>query len=207
MSTVITPVGFLFFPNLFDPRPPAQGQDPRFSCILLFDDEATKSTAYQNLRAAVQAAAADKFGAAKAADAAFMRSLRLPFRQASEKEYDGFDQGTVWISAWTKGDGTPPGVVDLKGQAIKVPGDVFSGQLARATVRAWGYDTSGNKGISFGLEHVQIVKQDMPRFDGRQSADKAFAGAAIDPAEMARLGIDPNAADTSTNAAAGGMPW
>ena len=36
------------------------------------------------------------------------------------------------------------------------------------------YDKAGNKGVSFGLNHVQIIKADMPRIDGRISVDKAF---------------------------------
>lgn len=200
MSTVTTPVGILCFPSIFEPREPAPGMDKRHSLILLFDDLALQTAAYQNLRAAVQEAAADKWGAAKAQDANFMRSLRLPFRNAAEKDYAGFEKGTVFISPWSK---NKPGIVDLKGHEIKVPGDVWAGQLARATVRAFGYEQSGNKGVSFGLEHVQIVKADAERIDGRRSADKAFEGA--DNSELARFGIDPNA--TTNAAATGDMPW
>jgi hypothetical protein len=201
-------VGVLCFPALFEPKANSQNkqQAPRYSCILLFDELSTQSTAYQNLRAAVQEAAGEKWGAAKAADPAFMRSLRLPFRLASDKEYDGFEKGKVFIAPWSKGDGARPGVVDLHGKDIVVPADVFAGQLARATVRAFAYENQGNKGVAFGLEHVQIVKADEPRIDGRRSAESAFAGA--DNADMARFGVDPNAASSAGAAPAGGdMPW
>lgn len=198
MSTVLTPIGVLCFPQLFDPKPQAPGAAPRFTCILLFDQGGVQSTAYQNLRNAVQEAAAEKWGAAKAADPQFMRSLRLPFRAASEKDYAGFDKGEIYISPWKSGADTRPGIVDLHGKDILVPGDVWAGQLARATVRAFGYEQSGNKGVSFGLEHVQIVKADMPRIDGRRSAEQAFAGVQ-DPDELKRLGIDPNTAAPTTN--------
>lgn len=202
VKTVMTPVGVLCFPALFEARSAVPGQDPRFSCIILFDGEAVKSTAYQNLRNAVQEAAANKWGAAKAQDASFMRSLRLPFRLAAEKEYAGFEKGEIFIAPWAK---NAPGVVDLKGTAIKVPADVFAGQLARATVRPFAYEQSGNKGISFGLEHVQIVKQDGERIDGRRSADKAFEGA--DNAELARFGVDPNNVPVTNGTDTGAAPW
>lgn len=199
--TVMTPIGILNFPVFFEPKAnkanPSQGA--RFSGMLLFDDLGVGSAAYQDLRASIHEAIVDKFGEAKANDATFVRSLRLPLRNASEKTYAGFDQGKIFISAWSKGDGPAPGVVDLNGQRLIVPGDVFSGQLARFTVRPFGYDSNGNKGVSLGLEHVQIVKQDMPRLDGRQEAEKAFSGNGSDD-QLAALGIAPGAP------AAGGAP-
>ena len=190
-TTVMTPIGVLYFPALFTPRGnrdnPAQA--PRFSTVLMFDELGVQSSAYQDMRQAVMEAITEKFGAAKAADAGFVRSLRLPFRQCAEKTYAGFEEGHVYISAWAKGDGAAPGVVDLMGTPLVVPGDVYGGQLARLTVRAFAYDSNGNKGVSFGLEHVQIVKADMPRRDGQQSAEQAFKGAPTDDAQMRALGI------------------
>jgi len=187
----MTPIGVLNFPHFYtastNKENPNQG--PRFSGMLLFDDLGTQSTAYKELRASVMEAIVDKFGAAKAADPAFIRSLRLPFRDAADKSYNGFENGSIFISAWAREEDGAPEVVDLHGTTIQVPADVFSGQLARFTVRPFAYDSNGNKGASFGLEHVQIVKADMPRLDGRQSADKAFAGG-IDADQAKALGID-----------------
>lgn len=189
----MTPIGVLCFADtLFNAKPAAENGKPRFSVIIGFDATAMKTSQYQDLRAAVVAAATDKWGAVKAADPAFMRSLRLPFRNAGEKDYEGFDQFEVYISPWSPGDKKRPGVVDINGTDITVPGDVYSGQLGRATVRAFAYDNSGNKGIAFMLEHVQIVKADMPRIDGRRSAQKAFEG--VDNSQLAALGTAPGSA-------------
>lgn len=202
--TVLTPIGFLYAPALFTPQTnrdnPSQGA--RFSTLLAFDDTGVGSTAYQELRAAVKEAIAEKFSEAKANDAAFVRSLRLPFRDASEKAYLSWANATVFISAWKKGDQPAPDVVDLNGQKIMVPSDVFGGQLARMTVRPFAYDAQGNKGVSFALEHVQIVKADMPRQDGKQSGEDAFKGADLDPNQMAALGIG-NASGGGTGGGAG----
>lgn len=168
---LMTPIGILSFPNLFSPRAAVQGAEPRFSLNLIFDKAATESAEYAALRAAVLEAIEAEWGAGKSKDATFLRSLRTPFRDCSEKEYAGYDKGVKFIHAWSK---QKPGVVDNRKQEILVPDDVFAGQLARATVRPFTYAQSGNKGVSFALENVQIAKKDMPRLDGRQSADKAF---------------------------------
>lgn len=209
-KTVMTPVGILNFPTFFTPQASRQNpaQAPRYSGMLVFDEEATKSTAYANLRAAVMEAVSEKFGDLKAQDQAFLRTLRYPFRDASEKEYTA-PYGTIFISAWSHGYAsddterknplTPPGVVDLHGNAIADPNEVYSGQLARFTVRPFAYDSNGNKGVSLGLEHVQIVKKDAERIDGRRSADQAFANAGGDAdEELKRLGIDPAATAAAT---------
>lgn len=199
-KSVVTPIGLLCFPALFEPKAAAQGGEPRYSCILGFDELALKTAAYQNLRKAALAAITDKWGAAKAGDSNFLRGLRMPFRQASEKEYAGFDRFEIFISPWSKNQ---PGVIDLNGAEIVVPGDVWAGQLARATVRAFAYENSGNKGVAFGLEHVQIVKADGERIDGRRSASQAFAG--VDNSELANYGIDPNKAAAAADAGLSGL--
>jgi len=210
-NTTLTPIGTLCFPVLFEPRKNKQNPQAkaRYSCILLFDESGTGSTAYQNLRKAVHAAIEDKWGSAKASDPAFVRKLRLPFRDASEKDYDGFEEGETYISPWSQGEGqyaSRPDVVNLQGDKIVVPGDVFAGQLARATVRAFAYDSNGNAGVSFGLEHVQIVKEDMPRLDGKQSANRAFANA--DDDQLKALGIDASAPSTGgSGASADDLPF
>lgn len=208
----MTPIGFLYYPHLFVAKgnKAVPNQAPRYSAMLLLDDAAVASTAYQNLRLAVFNALVDKFGAAKANDANFVKTCRLPFRQASEKDYGGFEDGVTFISAWSPAD-QQPGVVDLQGAKILVPGDVFGGQLARFTVRPFAYDTQGNKGVGLILEHAQIVNPDMPRRDGNVAAEDAFKNA--DNSQLAALGINPNApaagaGSTAYSAApAGGLPF
>ncbi len=213
MAGIMTPIGFLYFPAFFKPKvnkqAPAQG--PRFSGVLLLDNAGVTSAAYGTLRQGVYDAIVSKFGAAKAQDANFVRGLRLPFRPASEKTYDGFKDGEIFLSAWTPED-QKPGVVDLGGNHIHDDKAVFGGQLARFTVRPFAYDTSGNRGVGLILEHVQIVKADMPRRDGGVAADEAFANA--DNSQLAALGINPNAPTSPTTAyqapgapPAGGLPF
>lgn len=165
-SSLITPVGLLCFPNLFEARSPVQGQEARFNCILLFDEAQQRTTEFKALQDEIMVAAREQFGNK------LPGNLRMPIRKAEEKQdYEGFEPGKVFISPWSK---QRPGLVDGSNQEIHVKDDVWAGQLARAYIRPFGYDTSGNKGVGLMLEHVQIVKKDMPRIDGRKAATAVF---------------------------------
>lgn len=173
-----TPTGVLSFPALFKPRAPAPGAEPRYSLNLVFDAATQKSPEFLALKQAVMDVIETEVGASKARDKAFLAGLRLPFRDAGEKSYAGYAKGLIYIAAWSK---ERPGIVDARLQEVLVPDDVWPGQLARCTVKPFWFSNSGNKGVSFGLNNVQIVKADMPRLDGRRKATDDFdtvAGAA-----------------------------
>jgi hypothetical protein len=101
-----------------------------------------------------------------------MAGMRSPFRPCAEKQYSGYDiPNGVFISPWTK---SKPGLVDAVRNEILTPEDVWAGQLARATVSPFYYFNSGNKGVSFALNNLQIVRADGPRLDGRKKAVDDF---------------------------------
>jgi hypothetical protein len=204
MAGIMTPIGFLYFPSLFTAKANKQvpTQPPRYSGMLLFDEMGVSSAAYQNLRKGVHEVLVSKFGAQKAGDKGFLSQCRFPFRNASEKTYDGFEDGKIFISAWAPGDKVRPDVIDLQGNKVLDEALVFGGQLARFTVKPFAYDTSGNKGVGLILEHAQIVKFDMKRRDGGVSAEQAFANS--DNSQLAALGIDPNDKTNTAMASAAG---
>lgn len=184
---VKTPIGVLSFAHIFQPKPRAQGREPEYSCVLIFDAEAQKSPAYKDLKAAVLEAIADKWGEAKSKDPNFIKKLQLPFRDAGEKDYAGYGEGKTFIQPWSK---LKPGIVDRDRNDILTASDVWAGQLARAFVNPFAWENSGKLGVSFALEHVQITKQDMPRLDGRKDAKAAFDDDL--PADAGELeGADP----------------
>ena len=170
MAALITPVGMLSFPHLYEARAAGPGQEPMFSASILFDSKAQQSPQYLDLRKAAHAVGVTRWGD-KMKDPAFTRNLRMPFNQAGEKNYAGYEDGMTYIQARTK---SKPGVVDARNQEMLVSDDVWPGQLCRLFVAPFAYDVNGNKGVSFALNHVQIVKQKMPRLDGRKSATEAF---------------------------------
>jgi hypothetical protein len=170
--SIRTPIGVLSFPNLFSPRPRAPGGEPVYQCSILFDQNAQKDPAYEALKRAVREEIDDKCGAGKSRDAQFMTGVRSPFRPTSEKAYQGYDMvNGIFISPWTK---SKPGLVDAVRNEILVVEDIWAGQLVRATVSPFWYNTSGNRGVSFALNNVQVCRTDGPRLDGRRSATQDF---------------------------------
>lgn len=172
MATLQTPIGTLSFPVLFSPRPRAANAEPSYHCSILFDAAAQRTPQYQALRKAVLEEIENKAGPGKSQDKAFLASLRTPFRPCNEKPYKGYDiPGGVYISPWTK---TRPGIVDASRHEVIMPEDVWAGQLVRASVNPFFYNTSGNKGVSFGLNNLQICRTDGERLDGRRRAEEEF---------------------------------
>jgi hypothetical protein len=167
-----TPIGVLSFPNLFSPRPRAPGGEPVYQCSILFDQNAQRDPAYQALRKAVVECIDEHNGSGKSRDTAFMAGVRSPFRPTAEKAYQGYDiPDGRFISPWTK---SRPGLVDARRNEIMVPEDIWPGQLVRATVSPFWYNQSGNKGVSFALNNVQVCRTDVPRLDGRKKATEDF---------------------------------
>lgn len=172
MASLRTPIGILSFPRVFSPRPRAQGGEPVYQINLLFDQVAQKTPEFQALRRAVMEMIDATWGNGKAQDKQFVAGLRLPFRRTSEKKYQGYDlENGIYITPWSK---QRPGVVDANRREVTVPEDVWAGQMARATVAPFPYTNSGNKGVSFALNNLQICRTDTPRLDGRIAAENEF---------------------------------
>jgi len=167
MAALNTPYATLTFPNIFTPRPRFEGQDPVYNCNLIFDPAQQKSPAYKALQDACIQAARKKWG-----DNVNLKTITMPFHDAGQKTYDGYHAGHTYISPWSK---AKPGVVDTNRQDILLPEEVWSGQLVRANVAAFAWDASGKKGVSFGLNHLQIIQSEgRQRLDGRPAAASAF---------------------------------
>ena len=167
MPAIQTAVGTLSYPHLFKPRERAKGAtDKVYSAVLLFDAKQMKTPPYLALVKTVEDLARTSFP-----KAILGKSIRTPFRNCDEKEnfppeYDTF------ISAWSN---EKPGLVDNARQDIVDSGEVWPGQWARFVVAPFAYENSGNRGVSFYLHHVQIVRSEgLQRLDGRKAARKSF---------------------------------
>lgn len=167
-----TPIGVMSFPVLFTPRTVVSGGELRYSLNLLFDTQAQKAPEYSEMKRAVAQAIDEKFGAGKSQDRAFIGKLRLPFLPCKDMNYEGYDiPGGMFIRPWTK---QRPGIVDAQRTEVTVSSDVWSGQLVRCTVAPFAYEMSGNRGVSFALNNVQICRTDTKRIDGRKRATDDF---------------------------------
>lgn len=87
------------------------------------------------------------------------KNLRSPFRRNDELDtpLNGIpDDWIVMTFARREQDGRPA-VFDEQVRPIEPvnQSEVYSGAWYQASVRAYGYDNSGNKGVSFGLQGIQ----------------------------------------------------
>lgn len=103
------------------------------------------------------------------------KTLRSPFRINEELETPIEGIGDDWtVMSFSANEDRRPGVVDAKLQDIIDDTDIYPGAWYRAQVRAFAYDTAGNKGVAFGLQNVQKLRDDDPLGSGRIPANKAF---------------------------------
>jgi hypothetical protein len=100
--------------------------------------------------------------------------LRMPLR--TEWEDKGYPENSVFITCSSK---QQPGIVhpyagsDGKPAPLTDPNEIYPGAIVRASLRAFGYDKAGNKGVSFALNNLQKLR-DGDRLDGRVSAANEF---------------------------------
>lgn len=164
-GNVVTPVARVSFPNLFRPR--KQGKDAnakeKYSVSLLFKKDEDLTV----LKKAVAAVLADKFGSDKEK---WPKKLKLPFLDQGEQEYEGYEKGCLFIRC---NSDQKPGVVNGRNQYVTDEAEVYPGCYGRATVRAFYYDNSGNKGVSFGLQNFQKTGDGEP-LGGRMKAEDEF---------------------------------
>lgn len=169
-----TPLARLSYPNLFEARG-FDGGEKKFSCTLIFDEEAQKTPEFKALKAAAKQAAIDEWGADK-----IPANLRTPFRDGAEKDGEGYGPGKIFISVSTK---QRPGIVSTmrdpetkKRMPIEDESEIYAGCYVLASIRPFAYEVKGNKGISFGLNNLMKVK-DGEMLGNRTRAEDDFDSA------------------------------
>ena len=121
------------------------------------------------LKQAAHAVAQEKWGAN------VPKTLRSPFRfnEQLDNPIPGVPDDAV-VMTFSANEDRRPGVVDASLNDIIDETECYSGAWLRAQVRPYVYETSGNRGVSFGLENVQKTRDDDPLGRGRMPASKAF---------------------------------
>ena len=123
----------------------------------------------KQLKLDAEAAAIEKWGAN------VPKNLRSPFRRNDELDNPVAGIPDDWIiMTFSANEDRRPGVVDANLQDIIDESECYSGAWYRAQVRAFAYEAKGNKGVSFGLQNVQKLRNDDPLGSGNIPASKAF---------------------------------
>jgi len=181
---VNSPKATLSYPNFDKPRKNSEDDtgDPKFSGAFVF----AAGSDLSEMRAAELAAATEFFGSELTVgktkmsikDALKKKVIRSAFRDDAEAK--GYPEGSIFVNARSK---TKPGLV----YAYVAPGtdkpakvadeDIttvfYAGAQVRVNLTAFGYSHSGNKGVSFALNHVQKLGEG-ERLDNRTSAENEF---------------------------------
>lgn len=138
---------------------------PKYSVRALFPPTADLS----KLKKDAGQAAKDKWGDK------VPKNIRSPFRTNEELDNPVVGIGDDWIvMTFSANEDRRPGLVDRNLQDIIDEADVYSGAWYRAQVRVYAYETAGNKGVSFGLQNLQKLRDGDPIGGGRTPANKAF---------------------------------
>ena len=156
-ETIITPEARLSYPQLWEPQKAPGAAEAKYGCTLIFNTKSDLS----KLKAAAIAAAREKWGD-KADDMVRKGLAKMPFLKGDDPKFldkAGYGDGTVFIRPTSK---EKPGVVNRRVEPILDKAEIYPGCYVLASVRAFAYDTNGNRGVSFGLQNVQKVRDGDP---------------------------------------------
>lgn len=167
-TKVITGKVRLSFVHLLEPDA-FEGQEAKYSTMVLIpkSDKKTINAIKKAQKAAYDAAKSDKLKGVKWENV--KQTLRDGDEEMDTEERPEFkDHYFINLSSKTK-----PGLIDKYKNKVESPDDVYSGVYARVSLNCYAYNTAGNKGISAGLNNVQVLGFG-DFLGGRASADADF---------------------------------
>jgi len=190
-TKLITPVAILSYPWLAEPQAPQdEGGKAMYSAALIFDPAVMArypqfGPSLRPLQEAAKEAMTDYFGD-KLPGLLKSSAFKTGFRDDWEEK--GYPSGSIYINARNE---RQPGAVylfpnrlgktDANGRLLPeqiAPADVeealYPGAYVRASVRAFGFDKKGNKGVGWALNNLQLVNGSTPRLDSRRAAEDDF---------------------------------
>lgn len=153
------------YPHLFTPRDSDFGA--KYECTLMIPKDDAETIA--EIKRAIGAAKNKKFGDTTPSN------FKSPVKDGDERKQAAF-AGHWLIEAKTaaKDDGSGrPGVVLPNLQPAKAD-DVQSGDYVNADVNPFAYEQKGNRGVSFGLNNIQLVSKGDQIGGGRQRPEAVF---------------------------------
>lgn len=168
-TKVITGKVRLSYVHLFEPYSNDPDQPEKYSCAILVpkSDKKTIKAIQDAQQAALEQGKDSRF------NGKIPNNWKNTFRDGDEEadldrnpEYAGH----YFMNVSSK---TKPGIVDKDVQPILDSTEIYSGCYARVSINAFPYSTSGNKGVSFGLNHVQKLA-DGDFLGGRSKAEDDF---------------------------------
>jgi hypothetical protein len=168
-TKVVTGTVRLSYVHLLEPYAQGDSDEEKYSCVILIpkSDTATLNKIKAAIKAATEQGRNSKF------EGKVPPNLAVTLRDGDEEgdlEKNPEYEGHMFMSISSK---TRPGLVDKDLNQIMSADDIYSGVYARVSMNAFPYNFKGKKGISFGLNHVQKVR-DGDFLGGRSRAEDDF---------------------------------
>lgn len=168
-TKVVTGKVRLSYVHLFEAYSNNPDQEAKYSCVILIpkSDKVTLKKLQEATDAAAEAGKTTKF------NGKVPTNLKTTLHDGDEDgdlERNPEYEGHMFMSVNSK---TKPGIVDSDVNPIMDSTEVYSGCFARVSINAFAYNTQGNRGISFGLNHVQKIS-DGDYLGGRSKAEDDF---------------------------------
>jgi hypothetical protein len=155
------------YAHVWEPYSMQEGQEPKYSVVLLIPKTDTKTVDALNKAAenAAQNGVAAKWNGSRPG------RLAMPLHDGDIDKPDNAEYaGCFFVNAK---DTHAPGIVDANCQTIINQGDFYSGCYGRASVSFYAYSAAGNKGVACGLNNLQKLR-DGDALSGRPSAAADF---------------------------------
>lgn len=178
----------LGYPKLFKAVASEDGQDPKFSVELLIPKSDTKTVA--KIRAAQNAAANSEKGKKIFGDTPpVFGSDKFPHKKWTDTLRDGDDEDENdghpereghWFIGARASEMYKPNVVDKNVDPVTDQSLVYGGVWAIVSMNAFAFDTKGKKGVSFGLNGVQVLGYGEPFGAPREKAEDVFEAVAVE---------------------------
>ena len=156
-TKVVTGIVRLSYANIWDPKAPVSGGDPRYSCSLIIpkSDTETVDAINRAIDCAIQEGIG-KFGGKIPNKAA----LKLPLRDGDrERPGDEAYKDAYFLNASST---SKPGLVGRDCTPLIDSSEWYSGISGKASINFFAFNTNGNRGIACGLNNLQKLKDGTP---------------------------------------------
>ncbi len=182
-GNVITPAGRLAYPHLFVatlPQGETDEKKKRFQTTMVFPKNANLDL----LNQMVEDAAAGEWGPGYKAK----HKVKKPFLRTEDHPKVGVDAAEFPVMIRTNSPTRPQIVRANKSPVTEAEAEeVYAGRWARLSLRAYTYDhKTGGKGVSFGLQNVQLLDHDEPLAQVRPAAEDEFDAADVGGGDSAK---------------------
>jgi hypothetical protein len=171
MADITLPPGIGSYVTVLEPKPDQQGKMKYSTAVLI---PKAREAELAPLKALVLKVASEKWGDKAAA---IIAKAKYPVIKDGDKKVD--DQGqvdSVYAGKWyfSARSDKKPIVYDAVKNLIYTDDEVYSGCFLRINGGVFAYDYQGNKGVSIGLNSVQVLRKG-DRIDGRKTDGTEFS--------------------------------